>query len=83
MPTKPDVTPTQAAAVLVRLNREGLFTLALTGGMGAGIGAFVAQRKILGAVVGASLGIGLPVVASLLILLPLRKLTIGAPTDGK
>jgi len=80
---EPQVSATQAASVLVRLNREGIFTLAVTGGVGAGIGAFVAQRKLLGAAVGASLGVGLPIVATLLILLPLRKLTIGAPTDGK
>lgn len=76
------VSATQAASVLVRLNHEGIVTLAVTGGVGAGIGALIAHRKLVGAIVGGALGIGLPIAASLLILLPLRKLTIGKKTNG-
>lgn len=75
-------TPTQAASVLVRMNREGLVMLGITGGLGAGIGALVSHRKLMGAAIGATLGLGLPIVASLLILLPLRNIRVGAPTDA-
>jgi hypothetical protein len=61
---------------LVGLNRQGIATLALSGAVGAGIGALVASRKGAGMLVGGALGIGLPIVSTLLILLPLRRLTL-------
>jgi hypothetical protein len=61
---------------LVGLNRQGLLTLGVSGLVGAGIGALVAQRKGAGLLVGGALGIGLPIVSTLLILLPLRRLTL-------
>jgi hypothetical protein len=69
------------AAALVRLNAEGIVTLALTTGIGAGLGALASSKsRVVGAVIGGAVGFGLPVVATLLILLPLRRLTASAPT---
>jgi hypothetical protein len=61
---------------LVGLNRQGIVTLVVTGAIGAGLGALVAQRKGLGLLVGGAAGIGLPIVSTLLILLPLRRMTL-------
>ena len=71
------------AAALVRLNAEGLVTLAVTTGIGAALGALlVPKSRLVGGVIGGALGAGVPVVATLLILLPLRKLTATAPTEA-
>jgi hypothetical protein len=76
-----EVKPRNAAA-LVRLNAEGIAMLAITTGIGAGLGALSSKSRLVGAVVGGAAGFGLPVVATLLILLPLRRLTAGAPTEA-
>jgi hypothetical protein len=75
MALRDDIESPRVAA-LVGLNRQGIATLAITGAIGAGLGAALATRKGLGVLVGGVLGVGLPVVSTLLILLPLRRLTL-------
>jgi len=78
-----DVKPRNAAA-LVRLNTEGVVTLAITTAVGAGLGALASSKsRVVGAIIGGAAGFGLPVVATLLILLPLRRLTVGAPKEAQ
>lgn len=74
--TREAIAPKNITA-LVGLNRQGVVTLAITTAIGAGIGACLAQQhKTLGAVIGGGLGFALPVTATLLILLPLKRLTL-------
>jgi hypothetical protein len=75
MATRDAIAP-QNVTALVGLNRQGIVTLAVTTALGAGIGACLAERKTLGAFIGGGLGFALPVTATLLILLPLKKLTL-------
>lgn len=68
---------------LVGLNTQGVMVLATTTAIGAGLGAVLAQRRILGAFVGGGLGFALPVVSTLLILLPLKRLTLADQEQAK
>lgn len=67
---------TPKVTALVGLNAQGVAVLAATTAVGAGIGLAVAQRKLLGAFIGGGLGFGLPIAATLLIVLPLKQLTL-------
>lgn len=87
MQMEPVISPENLRAApvtaLVALNRTGLITLGVAGSLGGTIGALVTSRRLLGFMIGASFGVGLPLVATALILLPLRRISLGAPPEEK